>query len=630
MKGPNNNEMFNQKEENTFSEYQSFNFENYISPNEVVGNDVELFKSDEISDSSAPSMPKKGKKSRKKHNNELSNTSTSTTSTLSTGIGTGVVATTVATTIAATVIIPSVLAPTPTLKLNDFDVFSNSVSIVAYIDNLKDDIDYDLILSNPNEKYVFEEVVEGENNVTFDQLNTYTYYTLSFVNTQENVTYFSKNFYTLNERASSMQLNYTQIDKSDPSATTGIMSVNLLFDNYIRRGDQFNVYLYNGETQVAELINYHGSCAYFDNLDVTLQYTAKYEITDSNGNVLLSGEQPIVDNAPSLQADYEIPYNPNPGEVIQTVNSDGTFNLYPITDFSVTSTTYDRVYQAILLTYNTDYDSPASKDCYVSEDAIIAIHNLSPEYDYGITYKVFGEKDGVAYLLSENTPSGTAICITKDYFYEGVIDKLTKTLSIQCDRTNVISDITVKLTFDNGNKFTATIPFDQITDENMQIPIDCEISDACTLQFITQCTVPELDLQLLESYGITPERTTYTVDMVYDCSPVNTIKYVNHSFINDGQGYLLQANYVQSFTVEAYTLNAYLYAGDELVDSYMDIQLQGGDWDVDLQTLVYYYQFGPIDVTINNGNFRLVTEVVVGDVTQYTVEQPVTYTETNI
>lgn len=96
-------------------------------------------------------------------------------------------------------------------------------------------------------------------------------------------------------------------------------------------------------------------------------------------------------------------YSANPGEIIVTSNDDETINLY--IDVQFESENPDIFYK---ITYGNNV--------FISKDYLAVIKNV-PNQSYPITYQVIYEKNGVRYILSSTTPSGT-VDTSFDYTFE--------------------------------------------------------------------------------------------------------------------------------------------------------------------------------------------------------------------
>ncbi len=104
--------------------------------------------------------------------------------------------------VAAATIIVCVAIFIPHPKAENLVVYSESDAIVCHIElgELSSDVDYDIILYNENQRYVFDDVREGALECSFDNLTPKTDYTLSLIGTtSDGVTeeYVSRSVFTM-------------------------------------------------------------------------------------------------------------------------------------------------------------------------------------------------------------------------------------------------------------------------------------------------------------------------------------------------------------------------------------------------------------------------------------------------
>lgn len=141
--------------------------------------------------------------------------------------------------------------------------------------------------------------------------------------------------------------------------------------------------------------NYVG--ASFDTAQDSISYT--YYLSNLNAEPIGSENNITVDisidpsNYTSL---YEFSYS-NPGDVVVTYNDDGTMNLYNYTNFS---TTDDSIY------YTIKYTNDTIGEIEIKYTSKVAKLEDTPYGNYYISYNVYKEINGIAYLIYEVTPSG--------------------------------------------------------------------------------------------------------------------------------------------------------------------------------------------------------------------------------
>lgn len=141
--------------------------------------------------------------------------------------------------------------------------------------------------------------------------------------------------------------------------------------------------------------NYVG--ASFDTAQDSISYT--YYLSNLNAEPIGSENNITVDisidpsNYTSL---YEFSYS-NPGDVVVTYNDDGTMNLYNYTNFS---TTDDSIY------YTIKYTNDTIGEIEIIYTSKVAKLEDTPYGNYYISYNIYKEINGIAYLIYEVTPSG--------------------------------------------------------------------------------------------------------------------------------------------------------------------------------------------------------------------------------
>lgn len=140
-----------------------------------------------------------------------------------------------------------------------------------------------------------------------------------------------------------------------------------------------------------------------------------YALYDKDGNRI--SEEKTVSFAPFTTPEYTFNYC-NPGEVIYTLNEDGTINFYFATNFSSSDPT--AYYEITLLSSFRSY-------VFRSTEAFLKAENL-PYDTYGLNFKIFAtDSSGSSYEFYNVTPSGTTGIYAESYVsYDFVDDKTLK------------------------------------------------------------------------------------------------------------------------------------------------------------------------------------------------------------
>lgn len=203
-----NFELFDSTEYRSVGEYKNFKAEQYLSPDEFfkkplenafTGPESKFLEPVSTRESNDKTSNQNTDKKQSKHkvkklfdqiNNSISKI-------------TGTIGGTVAAAATAVVICTSVLLPSPKVELNHIQAGADYVTYNMTIEDLAEELDYDIIIENSLDKFVVEEVNEGENSNTIDGLRPFYKYTLKLVSDEpgEQITHYSRDFYTLRENS---------------------------------------------------------------------------------------------------------------------------------------------------------------------------------------------------------------------------------------------------------------------------------------------------------------------------------------------------------------------------------------------------------------------------------------------
>jgi hypothetical protein len=174
-----------------------------------------------------------------------------------------------------------------------------------------------------------------------------------------------------------------------------------------------------------------------------------YYVIDASGQKLVEEKSITVDD--SVSGEYEFSYV-NPGDIITSLNDDGTYNAHIETDFY--SLDVD-VYYKITLGFNELE--------YTFTTPVATIENLTK--NYGIRYAVCKKVNGVEYELEVVVPSGS---IDKSFYNYGSIsvDYTAEYVYMNIGATLADGSV-IKAIGDNGEEIIITQ--DQITDPSFVI-----------------------------------------------------------------------------------------------------------------------------------------------------------------
>jgi hypothetical protein len=174
-----------------------------------------------------------------------------------------------------------------------------------------------------------------------------------------------------------------------------------------------------------------------------------YYVIDASGQKLVEEKSITVDD--SVSGEYEFSYV-NPGDIITSLNDDGTYNAHIETDFY--SLDVD-VYYKITLGFNELE--------YTFTTPVATIENLTK--NYGIRYAVCKMVNGVEYELEVVVPSGS---IDKSFYNYGSIsvDYTAEYVYMNIGATLADGSV-IKAIGDNGEEIIITQ--DQITDPSFVI-----------------------------------------------------------------------------------------------------------------------------------------------------------------
>lgn len=146
-----------------------------------------------------------------------------------------------------------------------------------------------------------------------------------------------------------------------------------------------------------------------------------YALYDKEGKMI--SEEKTVSFAPFSAPEYTFNYC-NPGEVIYTLNEDGTLNFYFETNFSSSD---PNAYYEITLS------SSVKSYTFRSTEALLKVEDL-PNDEYGLNFKIFTtDASGTAYEFYNVTPSGTTGIYPESYISYNFIDDKTLKLSFGSD-----------------------------------------------------------------------------------------------------------------------------------------------------------------------------------------------------
>ena len=303
-----NDEFFTGEEFRGQTEYKFMRAEQYINASEVGARAPEAqetapetqFGNEQGKPRQKPSeaLSTKSGKRRASVKDFLTKITESATST----VGTTVAAVGVVATVA---VCGSLYVPPPKVNLLSLDVGADYVSYVVQIDELQENVDYDIVVENAYHTFTQEDVSAGENVNFINQLKPFYEYTLSVVGKTEDAigetVYFEEKFYTgtgaepkafisLEDRAvaGNIEIAYS-VYVSDPLSLSNQYLVRAFYENELIFEDAWM----EGKSTEGVISGWYDGEICFE------------LYSDINGDLRLAGKQSIIVSAP------ELPPNPS-------------------------------------------------------------------------------------------------------------------------------------------------------------------------------------------------------------------------------------------------------------------------------------------------------------------------------
>lgn len=299
-----NDEFFSGEEFRKQTEYKIIRAEQYINVSEVAARAPEAMPSPPETQfgNERPSEPKKksselpstqsGRRraSVKDFLSKITETATSTVGTTVAVIGA-----------AATVAVcGSIYAPAPHVSLISLDVGADCVEYVLALDELQENVDYDIVVSNAYHTFTQTEVTAGENTCFINQLKPFYEYTLSVVGKTEDAlgqtVYFEQSFYTGTgaEPKAFIDLMQTEQEVGNTIDYSLYVSDPLSLSNrYLVRA------FYENELILEE--SWTGQTTYEGSIPVSVEGEVLFSVyADINGELRLAGEKTVVATLPEV------------------------------------------------------------------------------------------------------------------------------------------------------------------------------------------------------------------------------------------------------------------------------------------------------------------------------------------
>lgn len=399
----------------------------------------------------------------------------------------GSIAVTAAVLVITVVTMSALITNPPTIEILDLDASLNEVSYNILLEDLTEDVNYYVNITNNIDNYEFE-LFEGENINKINNLSSGYLYKLNIIGrgSSETVTYYTTEFYTLT---------------SNNSFKVSFMSEgNLLQEKYLESGE---IPFYDGTTpikQATSLTDYRfvGWDKTIEPITEDIVYNAVYEETTH----YFKGE--IYE---FTSADFNVTWN----EVdVNNISIDTGFN----------NTTDNRVFYELIL-FNDDL---GVEEIYRGTDQIANIKVSNEIYNLFIKYRIIGLFDEVEIVLEEKIlkdASGSYDVLDFSPPYVLVDELLTYNSEdnysvnylIESEFSeDIIESLTLTLDYilDDGSVLT-----DQVTYNNDSVELNQNI---------------KLDLDLYYDVQIVSFNFTYVVNSRYGNNP-RTVNYQTNSAI---------------------------------------------------------------------------------------------------
>ena len=299
-----NDEFFSGEEFRKQTEYKIIRAEQYINASEVAARAPEAMPSPPETQfgNERPSEPKKksseqpstqGGRRRASVKDFLSKITETATSTVGTTVAVVCAAATVA-------VCGSIYVPAPHVSLISLDVGADCVEYVLALDELQENVDYDIVVANPYHTFTQTEVTAGENTCFISDLKPFYEYTLSVVGKTEDAlgqtVYFEQSFYTGTGAEPKAFIGLTQTDYEGES----VIDYSLYVSDPLSLSDQYLVRaFYENELILEE--NWTGQTTYEGSIPVSMEGEVLFSVyADLDGELRLAGEKTIIATLPEV------------------------------------------------------------------------------------------------------------------------------------------------------------------------------------------------------------------------------------------------------------------------------------------------------------------------------------------
>lgn len=557
-----NNETY-KDETNSFDEYEKLNTDIYSCFESLnTDNDTDIYSPEEIHD------PKEDISTTHSSKQAVDiQEASKATHTVGSIAGKVTVCTTAA--VGAAVILPVILRTAPSFDLKTLDVTSTTAYYEANITNLEENYEeYSIKLTYAGQ--LVEEVndiFEGFNNYTFEELTPYTYYTLMFVNNVDNTTYYSTSFYTKKENKKE-ELSFNYVIEDDEI----LVNYEVNYTKKIEENLQYYLIINNDYDQFQEIyLNEENNYSIKGIFKPSSYNTVNFILKSLN----LNNKEEVIINSGAL--DYEESDKISRVYIDNyecTLNEKESIIIFDLKDIMVDSQTYkvfvdgengkielrdisQNVSSSNKKTYETNPDYNTYIEIYDQQGNVIKTKTLSFDCDFNdqITkdniyqtqlddgsfnyYLYIPRKDNIKYYIDYNDED---IEITDDLFTfnQSQLDQFIKFTLIEQKPKGILTSF-VYLYYEN------TLPINfEFNNNNLSIIYDTLPSES-TMIYETNGLVHTIDIPIDEinennTYSLVVdncEKALCQITTKYNINNPNIDKFISAGFDIEGNNYFI-------------------------------------------------------------------------------------------
>lgn len=272
------------------------------------------------------------------------------------------------------------------------------------------------------------------------------------------------------ERIEILNGSYDDIQSGDSIS----IPTKIYLDGYLKDESYISINIYDSVNNLLdcyEKIRDIDETITFYNLDSTQLLKMEIVLYNSSNDILDVQYYDLNNSIPEEynNLSYSV-YSPNPGDVYQTYNDDGTFNAYFDMVFE-NNTNYDLVYKIEL------YQDSKVKYSLISSSRIGVIEDINIG-EYWINYSYLLKDGNIYYAIGDLTYPSGSIGVTLDengYVVSNSIYSIpfdTPGIYDICISKEVFSDLDIKLLFDGISEETKTVVYNETNDYEYVFTLD--------------------------------------------------------------------------------------------------------------------------------------------------------------